>query len=310
MSASSSLSIVIPTFNSEASLPVLLDRLTLVLKALGVNYEIILVNDGSHDGTERVIASLATRTPSLVPVTLGRNYGQHNALLCGIRMAKHEIIVTLDDDLQNPPEEIPTLIDKLHEGFDVVYGTPMDPHYGPGRGIATRLVKWAFNVAMGLKIAQQISAFRVFRTGLREAFANFNGPYVSIDVLLSWGTTRFGSIPVRHEARPYKTSQYTFKKLLAHTLNILAGFSTFPLRLATVLGLALSGFGVLVLIYVIGRYFIHHGSVPGFPFLASIIAIFSGSQLFALGILGEYFARLYLKTIGRPAYVVKSGAHD
>ncbi|SRR5258708_5745543 len=200
MAHAPSLSIVIPTFNSEESLPVLMDRLATVLKSLGAPYEIIIVNDGSRDKTETVLAQLARQVSNLVPVTLGRNYGQHNALLCGIRLAKHEVIVTLDDDLQNPPEEIPELLDRLNEGYDVVYGTPLEQHYGLGRGLATALVKWAFSVAMGLKIAEQISAFRVFRTRLRDSFAQFNGPYVSIDVLLSWGTTRFGSVPVRHDA--------------------------------------------------------------------------------------------------------------
>jgi glycosyltransferase involved in cell wall biosynthesis len=299
------LSVVIPAFNSEQSLPALLDRLSAVLTSLNQPFEVIVVNDGSPDGTEAVLQQVAKRFAWLVPVTLGRNYGQHNALLCGIRMAHYDVVVTLDDDLQNPPEEIPKLLACLREGHDVVYGTPLQAHYGWMRGLATRLVKWSFQVAMGLKIAKQISAYRAFHTSLRDSFAHFNGPYVSIDVLLSWGTVRFGSVPIQHNARPFSSSQYTWSKLLAHTINILAGFSTFPLRLATFLGLALAGFGVLVLAYVIGRYFMLHGSVPGFPFLASIIAIFSGAQLFTLGILGEYFARLYMKMMGRPSYVVK-----
>jgi glycosyltransferase involved in cell wall biosynthesis len=306
MNAMQSLSVVIPAYNSAESLPSLLERLSVVLRSLGCPSEIIVVNDGSRDATETVLADLSKRIPGLVPISLGRNYGQHNALLCGIRTARYDWIVTIDDDLQNPPEEIPKLLAKLNEGFDVVYGTPDHQHYGLMRGLTTRVTKWSFSIAMGLKIAEQISAFRAFRTQQRDAFAHFHGPYVSIDVLLSWGTVRFGAVPVRHDARPYQKSQYTLGKLISHTLNILAGFSTFPLRLATALGLVLSIFGILVLAYVVGRYFVHHGSVPGFPFLASIIAIFSGTQLFALGILGEYFARLYMKSMGRPSYVIKS----
>src|SRR5437762_1829100 len=135
MSSSRSLSIVIPTYNSEESLPVLLDRLTVVLKSLGGASEIIVVNDGSRDGTEAVLRQQAARLPGVVPIMLGRNYGQHNALLCGIRAARYDTIVTLDDDLQNPPEEIPKLLARLDEGYDVVYGTPAEQHYGLWRAL-------------------------------------------------------------------------------------------------------------------------------------------------------------------------------
>jgi len=304
MTLKKTVSVVIPAFNSEASLPLLLERLAPVLSSLGNPFEVIVVDDGSVDGSGSILRQLSTRYPWLLSITLGRNFGQHNALLCGIRSARHDVIVTLDDDLQNPPEEIPKLLACLDEGYDVVYGVPQQRHYTLMRGLATALTKWALRITMRLKIAPQISAFRAFRTPLRDSFSNFNSPYVSIDVLLSWGTTRFGAVPVRHDPRVHGASQYTLRKLFAHTLNIMAGFSVFPLRLAATLGLCLSGLGALTLIYVVARYFMSHGSVPGFPFLASIIAIFSGAQLFALGVLGEYLARVYLSTMGRPAYSV------
>lgn len=159
---------------------------------------------------------------------------------------------------------------------------------------------------MRTDIAWRVSAFRVFRTSLRDAFAHFQNPYVSIDVLLSWGTTRFAFVGVRHEPRSHGRSHYTWVKLVSYTLSVLFGFSALPLRLVAALGGILSAFGGFVLIYVIGRYVIQGTSVPGFPFIASLIAIFSGAQLFALGVLGEYLTRVYLRSLGQPTYVVRA----
>ena len=128
---------------------------------------------------------------------------------------------------------------------------------------------------------------------------------MSIDVLLTWGTTRFAAVPVRHDPRQVGVSNYTFRKLVRHALNMMTGFSTLPLQLASVVGFAFTLFGLLLLVYVIGRYLIEGGSVPGFPFLASTIALFSGAQLFALGIIGEYLARMHFRMMDRPSYVIR-----
>src|SRR5262249_41396236 len=147
------------------------------------------------------ILRLAERYPEVRGLDLSRNFGQHNALLCGIRAARHEIIVTLDDDLQNPPEEIPHLLHKLAEGHDVVYGTPQRQQHGWWRDHASVLTKLALRHMLGAETARSVSAFRAFRRLLSDAFANFHAPFVSIDVLLSWGTTRFAAVEVRHEPR-------------------------------------------------------------------------------------------------------------
>jgi glycosyltransferase involved in cell wall biosynthesis len=235
-----------------------------------------------------------------------RNYGQHNALLCGIRMASNEVIVTMDDDLQNPPEEIPRLLAKLSEGYDVVYGTPEKQQHGLWRDLASVITKMALRSAMGVSVARNVSSFRVLRTQLRDAFANYQSPFVSIDVLLTWGTTRFAAIPVRHCARRSGKSNYTFRKLATLALDMVTGFSTFPLQLASIIGFIFTCFGIGVLAYVLGRYLLNGGSVPGFAFLASIIAIFSGTQLFVLGIIGEYLARMHQRTMERPVYTIRS----
>ena len=136
-----------------------------------------------------------------------------------------------------------------------------------------------------------MSAFRVFRTRLRDSFAGFQSPNVSIDALLAWGTTRFSAIPVRHDARAEGRSNYSFFRLAGHALNVLTGFSTRPLRAATLVGVAFSFLGLLILVFVLVRVLLQGNPVPGFPFLASLIAIFSGAQLLTLGIIGEYLAR-------------------
>jgi undecaprenyl-phosphate 4-deoxy-4-formamido-L-arabinose transferase len=302
------LSVVVPVFNSEASLPLLCDRLSIVLPQLTDRYELILVNDGSRDCSWMVIMGLAERHTWVHGINLMRNYGQHNALLCGIRAAREEIIVTMDDDLQHPPEEISILLAKLAEGYDVVYGTPAEEQHGVLRDIASRMTKLVLQGAMGAETATKVSAWRAIRREVTSAFDAYQNSFVSIDVLLTWGTTRFSWVTVRHEARPIGTSNYTVVRLVRHALNMVTGFSTAPLQFASFVGFFFTLFGIGVLIYVVGRYFASGGSIPGFPFLASVIAIFSGAQLFALGIMGEYLARMHTRSMDRPAYVVRESA--
>jgi glycosyltransferase involved in cell wall biosynthesis len=299
-------SVIIPVYNSEPNLRPLLLRLEPVLKSCTDSFEILMVNDGSRDRSWEVICKLAQEFPWVHGINLMRNYGQHNALLCGIREAKYDVIVTMDDDLQNPPEEIPKLLQKLAEGYDVVYGTPQKGQHGLWRDIASQMTKMALQSAIGAKIARNASAFRAFRTYVRNAFEKYDGPFVSIDVLLTWGTERFGAVPVRNDPRRGGISHYTFRKLVVHALNMMTGFSTLPLQVASLIGFAFTLFGLGVFIYVFGRYLILGYSVPGFPFLASIISVFSGVQLFALGMMGEYLARMYFRSMGRPASVTRN----
>lgn len=301
-----SLSIVIPVFNSEPILSALVERLEPVLEPHLPRAEVILINDGSRDRSWDTIARLVARYPWVRGIDLLRNYGQHNALLCGIRAARYETIVTLDDDLQHPPEQIPSLLGKLAEGYDAVYGTPLVRRHGFWRHVSSELTRRALQTAMG-RTARDVGPFRAFRTRLRDAFASYGDPFVSIDVLLTWGTTRFAAVQVPHDRRSIGPSNYTFRSLASHALDMMTGFSVWPLRLASLVGFGFTLFGIAVLAFVLIRYVIHGGSVPGFAFLASIIAIFSGAQLFALGIIGEYLARVHFRMMERPAYVVAKG---
>jgi undecaprenyl-phosphate 4-deoxy-4-formamido-L-arabinose transferase len=136
------------------------------------------------------------------------------------------------------------------------------------------------------------------------------GPSVSVDVLLTWATGRFASVRVRHDARAIDESNYTLRKLILHTLNLTTGFSTIPLQMASILGFALTGVGVVMILYVLGEFFLFGSPVRGFTFLASSIALFSGAQLLALGIIGEYLSRLHFRSMGRPTYAVREEVGD
>jgi undecaprenyl-phosphate 4-deoxy-4-formamido-L-arabinose transferase len=233
-----------------------------------------------------------------------RNYGQHNATLCGIRLARYEVVVTMDDDLQHPPEELHFLLEKLEEGYDVVYGVPKKRPHSWWRNLGSLLTKWMVASAIGIKTIRDVSAFRAFRTNLRKAFDGYDNPDVMIDVLLSWGTTRFATVAVDEQPRSVGKSNYTLGKLLRMSLLYLTNFSTKPLRLSNIVGFIFTLIGFIGFIYVITIYFVA-GSVPGFPFLASAIMVFSGVQLFALGIIGEYLARVFERTAGRRPYTIE-----
>jgi len=229
-------------------------RIVLVLTGLEVNYEIIFINDASIDKSLDIIYSLSKNDEKVKCIDFNKNYGQHNALLCGIRQANYDLIVTLDDDLQNPPEEIPKLLVKLDQGYDVVYGYPKNEQHGLFRNIASLFTKMALKTTMGISIARHVSAFRVFRTELRDSFSDYKGSFISIDVLLSWGTNSFSALPVNHEQRAEGKSNYTVQKLINHALNMVTGFSVLPLQIASIIGFVLSIFGVFILIFVLGRF--------------------------------------------------------
>lgn len=293
-----------PVYQSTFTLRSIVDRIDTVLGPLG-DYEIILVDDGSEEATWGVIDNLARGNPRLVGIRLGRNYGQHSALVAGIREAEFPVTVTMDDDLQNPPEEIPFLVTTLlQENLDVVYGVPEHVQQPLGRRLAGRLARRAIIGGRGAESMPDVSSFRALRTRTREAFAGDLGGNVSLDALLTWGSGRFGAVRVRHEPRTSGTSNYSFGKLLRFAIDTMTGYSTLPLQVASILGLAIAALSFVVLVLVIGRPLVSGQSLPGFPFLATTIAIFSGVQLLALGVIGEYLARMHFRIMRKPTYVV------
>jgi glycosyltransferase involved in cell wall biosynthesis len=274
-----------------------------VLSAAASDHEIIFVNDGSPDNSWEVILQIWAENPHVRGIRLMRNYGQHNATLCGVRTARFDIIVTMDDDLQHPPEEIPLLLEQLAQGWDVVYGIPHKRPHSWWRNLFSVLIKRSLAWVMDIGTVRDIGAFRAFRASLRQAFAAYQNPNVILDVLLSWGTSRFSNVSVREDPRAEGQSNYNFSRLFRVAMTVLTAYSTKPLRFASFLGFGFTLFGLGIFLYVLYVYFFL-GSIEGFPFLASIIALFSGMQLFALGIIGEYLARVFDRSMDRPTYVI------
>lgn len=298
-------SVVVPVYTGAKTLPELVERVSASLDG-HCDFEVILVDDGSPDDSWPTIESLSARFSVVRGIRLSRNFGQHNALVAGVRHARFPITVTLDDDLQNPPEEIPILIEALNsQQLDVIYGVPEFVEQSLPRRISGRLTRTFLRRVLGVKSAPDISSFRVFNTRLRSAFDSDIGTNVSLDALLTWGGATFGGVPVKHNIREQGSSNYTFRKLLRFAVDTTTGYSTFPLQVASILGLFMALFGLLVLIYVVGRPILTGESVPGFPFLASTIALFAGVQLFTLGVIGEYLARMHFRIMRKPTYVIR-----
>jgi len=303
------ISVVVPVYNSSDTILLLAKEIEATLSGVADAFELVLVNDGSLDDSWRVIQELTQFYPWARGVDLMRNYGQHNATLCGIREARYDVIVIMDDDLQNPPGEIPKLLEKLKEGYDVVYGVASKRQQVWWKSLASAVVKRAISYVMGLRTVRDIGAFKAFRTDLRKSFESFHGPDVLVDVLLSWGTSRFASVVVDEAPRTVGKSNYNLFKLIKVSLLVLTSYTTIPLRFASIVGFVFTFLGVGVLTYVLTIYFTF-GSIEGFPFLASTITIFSGVQLFALGIIGEYLARVFERTGGRPTYVIGNTTYE
>jgi len=300
------LTILVPVFNSAHTIDQLGTRLDKVLREMQIRYEIIFIDDGSLDTSQNELCKVNLKFDHCKIICFTRNFGQHNALLCGLRAAQYGTIVTVDDDLQHPPEEIPKLVQKLSEGYDVVYGVSTEGQHGIVRNFLTRFVKLILNSVMQVKTATMISAFRAFRTDLRNGFTDFRGDCVSIDILLSWTTGNFGTVFVNLDSRAVGKTQYTFYKLFVHTMNVVTGYSTFPLRLVSLLGIVSALIGFTVFVYVVGGYLLRGSPVQGFTLLAGSVTLFSGVILLCIGLLGEYLGRVFFGVLGRPQYIKTS----
>lgn len=303
-------SILIPVYGSSKILKPLYQRITSVFYDISNNYEIIFIEDCSFDNAWDVILDISSFDTRVRALKLSKNFGQHNALLCGIREARGNFIITLDDDLQHPPEEIPNLINEINKGFDVVYGKPKKENREFFRKIITQITKFSLAYATGNSNTRNISPFRIFKNNLRGSFAHFKNETVNIDILLTYSTNKISFIYVDHNARYEGKSGYNFLKLIKRTISILTGLSTAPLHFATLMGIALSIFGLFIFGYVIVEWILYGSIVRGFPFLASLIALFSGSQLLALGILGLYISKIHTNLLHRPSYVIKEKIND
>ena len=302
----SGISVIVPAYRSPGTLHQLVEQVDLHVGPLAETIEIIFVDDGSGDQTWATISELAAKFDWVHGITLLRNYGQHNAILAGLRHAKYDIILTIDDDLQNPPAEVSALAAALTDDIDLVYGIPHAEHQRWWRNIASTVLKAAMAKTLGPDVPKKSSAFRLFRRELVAASDHANDPFVAIDVLLTWATNRTTHVEVNFAERADGVSGYTFGQLVRHTFNMMTGYSSRPLRVVSAVGLMFAMFGFALVIFVGIRYFIGDSDVAGFTFLAATITLFSGVQLLSLGVLGEYLGRIHFRSMGRPPYVIRS----
>jgi len=299
------LSVIIPVYRSAPTLDQLLQRLTAALSALTDRYEIILVDDGSPDNSWEVLQSLRPRYGErLVTAQLMRNYGQHNALMCGLSLARGEYVVTMDDDLQNPPEEIHKLLAQIRSsGLDLVYGCPEGRKHAAWRNLGASVV-WHFYRTV-FKNPITPTPFRILRHQLARSVQFYDLNFTYLDGLLAWCTSRIGSVEVAHHARAEGRSGYSLGKLVGLALNLYTNFSLIPLQLVSGLGFFTAMSGFLLGAYYLIQYLASSIAVPGFATTVIAILILGGVQLLALGIIGEYLGRLHLNVNRKPQFIVR-----
>jgi undecaprenyl-phosphate 4-deoxy-4-formamido-L-arabinose transferase len=304
------ISVVIPAYKSAATLPELVRELHRCVQPLVDQFEIVIVDDGSGDDTWATIEELAEHHESVRGLQLLRNYGQHNALLAGIREARLPLVLTMDDDLQHPPGEVSKLLEALRPEVDLVYGRPEQERQSAMRNLASRFSKWAMATSLGPDVYPRSGAFRLFRRQLVAATSEVHDPSLSIDVLLSWATNRIVDVPVEHRDRTVGRSGYSLRRLLRHMANMVTGYSTRPLRMVSLFGVLTAFLGFALLLYVIVRFVVSGSDVAGFTFLAATVTLFSGVQLLSLGVLGEYLSRVHFRSMGKPVYVIRGSTDD
>lgn len=299
------LSVVIPVYHSEQTVVLLVRRLMTVLEDMGIAYEIILVDDGSTDQSWKSLEDVQTAYPDRVAVIqLMRNYGQHNALMCGFRYSRGDLVVTLDDDLQNPPEEIPTLYRAIIDGgYDLVYGSYEVKKHSRFRNLGSTMINCFYRCVFRTSVT--VSSFRIIRRPLLESIFSYSLNFTFIDGLLAWNTQRIGEVVVAHQPRQQGRSHYSLAKLVVLALNLFTNFSLLPLQFISLLGILTAALGFAAAFYYLCQYFLSYIEVPGYASIIIAILVFGGLQLMALGVVGEYLGRLHLNVNRKPQYVVR-----
>jgi polyisoprenyl-phosphate glycosyltransferase len=297
------ISVVVPVYRSEATLRQLVDCLVPVLRSISSRFEIVFVEDGSPDNSWRVLSELQAEHPdTIVAVQLMRNFGQHNALMCGFRHARGRFIVTIDDDLQNPPREIPKLLQKIQEGdYDVVYGQYIEKKHKPWRNLGSRLVTGFHRFVFRSPITP--TAFRIIRKETVDSILSYDLNFTVIDGLLAWNTQRIGAVLVDHEPRARGSSGYSLWRLITLALNLFTNFSLLPLQVVSAVGVFVATVGVLIGFYYSILWLLGRIEVPGYASTIVAILVLGGCQLLALGIMGEYLGRLHLNVNRKPQYI-------
>lgn len=299
------LSIVVPVYRSAATVRELFARIARTCAEAEFAFEVVFVNDASPDGVWPVLVELQRAHPNrVVVIELMRNFGQHNALMCGFRHARGQFILTMDDDLQNPPEEIPKLVRAIREGnFDLVYGVPELKQHAVGRNLGSAAVNWFYRQVFRMPVT--VTSLRIMRRELVNAILTYNLNFTFIDGLLAWNTQRVGQVTVEHHARENGRSGYSIAKLVTLALNLFTNFSLLPLQIATGVGLAASVLGLGAGAYYLLLALTSSIAVPGYASTIVAVLVLGGLQLLALGIIGEYIGRLHLNVNRKPQYTVR-----
>ena len=298
-----SYSVVIPVYRAEKTLVELVSRLKKVLNEFTPEYEIIMVEDCGGDGSWTIMQKLHEEDHRIKIIQLMNNFGQHNAIMCGLHYAQGEYVITMDDDLQNPPEEIPKLISRIGEGYDIVYGEYISKRHNIFRNFGSLMIQFVYKKVF--KLSHNPTAFRILKREIIQSILRYDKNYVFLDGLLAWCTKNIGYTPVVHEKRSEGRSGYSFKKLITLSLNMVTNFSIFPLQLATVLGLLFAALGFLMGLFFLYRKIFYGVPVEGYTSLIIAITVFSGIQLLTLGLIGEYLGRIHLNINAKPQYVIR-----
>ena len=300
------LSVVVPVYNSEKTVGQLVAELQRELEGK-YRYNIVLVNDGGKDSSPQICRKLAEEDHRVRFISFYRNFGQLSAILAGLREADGEIIVVMDDDLQNPPAEIHKLIDAIHQGYDFVFGASTSrPRHSYWRNVASHLNAKMNELVFQKPKGLRVSSYYAIRQGVAREVTRYDGPFPYISGFI-FRTTRNGcNIPVQHNARQYGRSGYGLFKLLCLSLNGMTNFSILPLRLSTWVGFASSALGMLFSLYLIARRLMLPQEItPGWTSVVGLVLMFSGLQLLAIGVLGEYLGRIFLFTNKTPQYAIR-----
>lgn len=304
-SAQPDVSIVVPVYNGATALAELRERVAKAMQASGYHHELILVDDRGQPQTWPAIQALASRNPEVIGVRLSRNFGQHAATICGIGCARGEWIVTLDDDLEHPPESIPALLSAGDPDHPLVYGVFAKRTHASYRNFSSELMRHLLKRAFP-DMNEDYCSFRAIHAPLAAQLNRFglNKPY--IDGMLSWLTSSTRAVEVPHLSREHGHSAYTLRKLISHAVNIFATFSHLPLRMASFGGAILATVSFLYLLYVIYGRLSGSISSPGYASIMSVVLFACGVQLLILGVIGEYIGRLMGAAFKRPVYHIEA----
>jgi polyisoprenyl-phosphate glycosyltransferase len=298
------LSVVVPFHNEEGNVRELVSRLVRVVGSLDPGFELIAVDDGSTDSTRSVLRLLARQEPNLHVLLLSRNFGQEPAVQAGIASSRGRWLIQLDGDLQHPPEEIPKLLAKAREGYDVVYGQRLhrqDPWF---RVWASKALLLIMRGLFGVPLPEDVSTFRVIDGQLARRVAGLPEKHKFMSALLSWSGAHATSLEVRHEPRKSGVSSYGLFRLLSHGLDLLAGFSFRPLRVIGATGVLFAALGSFYAVFKVAQKLSGADIQMGYTSLFSAIVIMGSLHLIALSVIGEYVGRIFLQTQGRPNFIV------